>query len=125
MTEAEHLPDRKMKSDADLAIDAFVDDMLNLHPNLDREEFREQVNACVQGYLPDEDEGAEEEEEEESAGVTAKAKGLAKEAAGAVVRNEEMKAEGRLEREGGTTEGNRAYFRSVIEETNRRSTDRA
>jgi uncharacterized protein YjbJ (UPF0337 family) len=125
VTEAEHLPDRKTKSDAELAIDAFVDDMLNIHPNLDREEFREQVNACVQGYLPDEDEGAEEEEEEKGAGATAKAKGLAKEAVGTVVRNEEMKAEGRLEREGDTTEGNRAYFRSLIEETNRRATDRA
>jgi uncharacterized protein YjbJ (UPF0337 family) len=122
VSEADHLPDRKTKSDTDIAIDEFVDDILEIYPNLDREEFHNQISECVQEYISDEDEGAEEEEGVE---VTAKAKGLAKEAAGAVTRSEEMKVEGRLEREGSTTEGNRAYFRSRIEETNRRATDRS
>jgi uncharacterized protein YjbJ (UPF0337 family) len=120
VSEAEHLPDRKLKSDTDLAIEAFVDDVSEIHPNVDREGLRERISELVREYVPGKDEG-EEEEEEEKAGVTDKAKGLAKEAAGVVVRNKEMKAEGRLEREGETVEGNRAYFRSVIEETNRRA----
>jgi uncharacterized protein YjbJ (UPF0337 family) len=119
VSEAEHLPDRKIKSDTDVAIEAFVDDVSEIHPNVDREGLREGISELVREYVPGEDEG--EEEEEEKAGVTDKAKGLAKEAAGVVVRNKEMKAEGRLEREGETVEGNRAYFRSVIEETNRRA----
>jgi len=119
VSEAEHLPDRKIKSDTDLAIEAFVDDVSEIHPNVDREGLREGISELVREYVPGEDEG--EEEEEEKAGVTDKAKGLAKEAAGVVVRNEEMKAEGRLEREGEAVEGNKAYFRSVIEETNRRA----
>ncbi len=127
MAESEHLPDRKIKSDTELAIDEFVGTMSDIYPNLDQEELREQVSSCVQEYVPGEGEGAEEEEEEEEngVGVMSKAKGLAKEAAGAVTRNEETKAEGRLEREGGTTEGNKAYFRSLIEETNKRATDEA
>jgi uncharacterized protein YjbJ (UPF0337 family) len=120
VSEAEHLPDRKLKSDTDLAIEAFVDDVSEIYPNVDREGVRGRISELVREYVPGEDEG-EEEEEEEKAGVTDKAKGLAKEAAGVVVRNKEMKAEGRLEREGETVEGNRAYFRSVIEETNRRA----
>jgi hypothetical protein len=133
VAEAEHLPDKKTKSDTELAVDTFVDGILETHPNLDREEFREGIRARVQEYVPDEDEGAEdegaeeeeEEEEEKRAGATVKAKGLAKQAAGAVVRDEETKAEGRIEREGGTAEGNRAYFRSLIEETNKRAADGA
>lgn len=127
MSEAEHLPDRKVKSDTELAIDVFVDDILETHPNLDREEFHDKISACVQEHVPDEDEGAEDEEEEEQkrVGTMAKAKGLAKEAAGTVVGNEETKAEGRLEREGGTAEGNKAYFRNLIEETNRRAAGRS
>ena len=124
MSEDQQLPGGKVKSDKDLAIDSFADDILKIYPNLDREELREQISACVQEYVPDE--GAEEEgEEEQGAGTIGKAKGLIKQAAGAVMRNEEMKAEGRLEREGETVEGNKAYFRSVIEETNRRAADRA
>jgi uncharacterized protein YjbJ (UPF0337 family) len=122
VSEAEYLPDRKIKSDTDLAIEAFVDDVSEVHPNLDREEFREGISELVQEYVPGEDEGAEEEEKEENgAGAMDKVKGLAKESAGVVMRNEEMKSEGRLEREGGTAEGNRAYFRSRIEETNKRA----
>jgi uncharacterized protein YjbJ (UPF0337 family) len=51
--------------------------------------------------------------------VMEKAKGMAKEATGEVMGDEEMKAEGREEREG--TEGHRAYFREVIEESNKRA----
>jgi uncharacterized protein YjbJ (UPF0337 family) len=55
--------------------------------------------------------------------VVQKAKGMAKEAVGKVVGNEEMKAEGREEREG--TEGHRAYFRKVIEESNKRASGKS
>ena len=124
VSEAEHLPDRKVKSDTDIAIDEFVNGILEIYPNLNREEFHNQISGCVEEYVYDEDEGAEGEEEED-VGMVAKAKGLAKEAAGAVTRSEEMKIEGRLEREGSTTEGNKAYFRSRIEETNKRAADRS
>jgi uncharacterized protein YjbJ (UPF0337 family) len=125
VTEAEHLPDRKVKSDTDLAIDVFVDDILETHPNLDREEFHDKISDCVQTYVLEEDEAAEDEEEQKGVGTMSKAKGLAKEAVGTVVGNEETKAEGRLEREGGTAEGNKAYFRNLIEETNRRAAGRS
>ena len=125
VSEAEHLPDRKVKSDTDIAIDEFVNGILEIYPNLNREEFHNQISGCVQEYVYDEDESAEGDEGEEDVGTMAKAKGLAKEAAGAVMRSEEMKVEGRLEREGSTTEGNKAYFRSRIEETNKRAADRS
>jgi uncharacterized protein YjbJ (UPF0337 family) len=57
---------------------------------------------------------------EQEPGAAEKAKGLAKEAAGAMLGDEEMKAEGRAEREG-STEGHKEYFRNVIEESNQRS----
>jgi uncharacterized protein YjbJ (UPF0337 family) len=65
--------------------------------------------------------------EKKEPGAMEKAKGLAKEAAGKVIGDEEMKAEGRAERgeestsEGQPTEGNREYFRRLIEKTNERS----
>ena len=62
---------------------------------------------------------------EEGPGAVDKAKGLAKEAVGAVTGNEERKAEGRAERERGAAEGNRAYFRGVIEKTKERSAGEA
>ncbi len=62
---------------------------------------------------------------EEDPGAVDKAKGLAKEAAGAVTGNEQMKAEGRAEREGDATEGNKDYFRDVIEKTKERSAGEA
>jgi hypothetical protein len=43
------------------------------------------------------------------------------EAAGAVVGNERMKAEGRIERERNDTEGHRKYYRTVIRESMERS----
>jgi uncharacterized protein YjbJ (UPF0337 family) len=69
---------------------------------------------------------------EQEPGAAQKAKGLAKEAAGTVIGDEEMKAEGRAERnstEGGAqlegTEGHKEYFRNLIEETNRRASGKA
>jgi hypothetical protein len=43
------------------------------------------------------------------------------EAADAVVGNERMKTEGRIEREGDTTEGHKKYYRRVIRESMERS----
>jgi uncharacterized protein YjbJ (UPF0337 family) len=60
---------------------------------------------------------------EESQGAMDKAKGLIKEAAGTVTGKEDMKAEGRSER--GAAEGTKEYFRSVIEESNKRSVGEA
>ena len=60
---------------------------------------------------------------EQEPGAAQKAKGLAKEAAGTVMGDEEMKAEGRAEREG--SEGHKEYFRKIIEETNKRSSRKA
>ena len=57
---------------------------------------------------------------EEGPGAMDKAKGLMKEAAGTVTGNEERKAEGRAEREGGA-EADKGYFRGVIEKTKERS----
>src|SRR5829696_9936208 len=69
---------------------------------------------------------------EQESGAAQKAKGLAKEAAGTVMGDEEMKAEGRAEREGSEgpaeregTEGHKEYFRKIIEETNKRSSGKA
>src|ERR671921_646174 len=69
---------------------------------------------------------------EQEPGAAQKAKGLAKEAAGTVMGDEEMKAEGRAEREGSEepaeregTEGHKEYFREIIEETNKRSSGKA
>jgi uncharacterized protein YjbJ (UPF0337 family) len=69
---------------------------------------------------------------EQEPGAAQKAKGLAKEAAGTVMGDEEMKAEGRAEREGSEepaeregTEGHKEYFRKIIEETNKRSSGKA
>ena len=58
---------------------------------------------------------------ENEPGVMGKAKGLAKEAVGKVMGNEEMEAEGRAEREGDATEGHKEYYRRVIRESMERS----
>ena len=60
---------------------------------------------------------------EQEPGAAQKAKGLAKEASGTVMGDEDMKAEGRAEREG--SEGHKEYFRKIIEETNKRSSGKA
>ncbi len=83
-SEAEHLPKSKISSDTDLVIETFVDDMLGIHPNLDREEFRDKISRCVQEYVPDEEDNEEEDNAEEEKGLTDKAKGLLRKAAGTV-----------------------------------------
>ena len=80
-SEAEHLPKRKISSDTELAIETFVDDILGIHPNLDREEFRDKINRCVQEHLPEEEDSGEEGEDK---GLMDRAKGLFQKAADAV-----------------------------------------
>lgn len=69
---------------------------------------------------------------ENEPGAMEKAKGMAKEAAGSVVGDEQMKAEGRAEREGVATEegvaregvateGHQEYYRRVVRESMERS----
>jgi len=50
-----------------------------------------------------------------------KAKGMAKEVAGTVIRNEGMRAQGRVQRQEPAEEGLKRYFRKVIEESNLRA----
>ena len=45
---SESIPGR---SDTELAIEAFVDSIEEIHPNLDREEFRDVVSTCVHDAL--------------------------------------------------------------------------
>ena len=80
MSEAEHLPERKTSSDTELVIGTFVDEMSEIYPDLDREEFRDKINRCVQEHLPEEDSG----EEGEDRGLMDRAKGLFQKAADAV-----------------------------------------
>ena len=58
---------------------------------------------------------------ENEPGAMEKAKGMAKQAAGAVTGNEPRKAEGLIEREGYDTEGHKKYYRTVIRESMERS----
>jgi uncharacterized protein YjbJ (UPF0337 family) len=58
---------------------------------------------------------------ENEPGAMEKIKGMAKEAVGKVLGNEEMKVEGRAEREGDATEGHNEYYRRVIKESMERS----
>ena len=65
---------------------------------------------------------------ENEPGAMEKVKGMVKEAAGSVLGDEKMKAEGRAEREGSTTEregstteGHKEYYRRVIRESMERS----
>ena len=58
---------------------------------------------------------------ENEPGAMEKVKGMAKEAVGAVVGDEERKAEGRAEREGETTGGHKEYYRRVVRESMERS----
>ena len=45
---SESIPGR---SDTELAIEAFVDSIEEIHPNLDREEFRDAISTCVHDAL--------------------------------------------------------------------------
>jgi hypothetical protein len=59
------------KSDTELAIEAFVDSIEEIHPNLDREEFRDAISTCVHDALDsangeeesDSEDGSDDEEE--------------------------------------------------------------
>ena len=53
------------KSDTELSISSFVDSMQEIHPDLDREEFRDTITRCVHDALDSaEGEGESEGEEE-------------------------------------------------------------
>ena len=58
---------------------------------------------------------------ENEPGTMDKAKGMAKQAVGAVTGNERMKSEGSIEREGYDAEGHQKYYRTVIRESMERS----
>ena len=53
------------KSDTELAIEAFVDSVEEIHPNLDREEFHDAISRCVDEALDSADGGEESDGEEE------------------------------------------------------------
>lgn len=62
MSESEHVP--AGKSNAELAIELFVDKMIELHPSLEREEFHDAISECVHEAVPSTDEGEESNDEE-------------------------------------------------------------
>ena len=58
------------RSDTELAIEAFVDSMEEIHPNLDREEFRDAISTCVHDALEsasgqEESDGEDDPDDEE------------------------------------------------------------
>ena len=55
-------PNKQTKGDPGLAIDMFVDRVLETYPNLDREGLREEIRARVPDYVPDDGESVKEEE---------------------------------------------------------------
>lgn len=55
MSESEHLP--AGKTNTELAIESFVDKMMEIHPDLDREEFHDAISGCVNEAVPSADEG--------------------------------------------------------------------
>ena len=60
---SESIPGR---SDTELAIEAFVDSIEEIHPSLDREEFRDAVSTCVHDALASTDGEEESDGEDES-----------------------------------------------------------
>jgi hypothetical protein len=62
VSESEHLP---AKSDEELVIKTFVDRIEELHPNIDREEFRNTISGYVQEAVASANEEGEEESEDE------------------------------------------------------------
>jgi hypothetical protein len=58
------------RSDTELAIEAFVDSIEEIHPNFDREEFRDAISTCVHDALDsaggeDESDGEDKSDDEE------------------------------------------------------------
>ena len=51
------------RSDTKLAIEAFVDSIEEIHPNIDREEFRDAISTCVHDAL--DSAGGEDESDDE------------------------------------------------------------
>jgi hypothetical protein len=45
------------KSQTEMAVETFVDRVMEIHPNLDREEFNKAIQECVQNVVPAEEEG--------------------------------------------------------------------
>ncbi len=65
MSESEHLP---ASSEEELATEAFVDRIVDIHPNLDREELYETINEYVRDAVKaveDEEESEDEESKDE------------------------------------------------------------
>ncbi len=51
------------KSETELSTEAFVDSMMGIHPNLDREKFHDEISKCVQDALSSASPGEESEDE--------------------------------------------------------------
>jgi len=51
------------KSETELSTEAFVDSMMGIHPDLDREKFHDEISKCVQDALSAAGSGEESEDE--------------------------------------------------------------
>lgn len=56
------------KSQTEIVIETFVDRLMEIHPNLDRERLQESMSGCVHDSVSaaDTGEGSEEDSEEDS-----------------------------------------------------------
>ncbi len=54
------------KSETELSTEAFVDSIMGIHPNLDREKFHAEISNCVQDALSSAGSGEESDDENES-----------------------------------------------------------
>ena len=64
MSEGDHLPG---KSEEELAVESFVDSIMEIHPNLDREQFHNAISERVQEFVSEE-EGDEDDDDGEQEG---------------------------------------------------------
>ena len=51
------------KSETELSTEAFVESMMGIHPDLDREKFHDEISKCVQDALSSAGSGEESEDE--------------------------------------------------------------
>ena len=51
------------KSETELSTEAFVESMMGIHPDLDRERFHDEISKCVQDALSAAGSGEESEDE--------------------------------------------------------------
>ncbi len=51
------------KTETELSTEAFVDSMMGIHPDLDREKFHDEISKCVQDALSAVGSGEESEDE--------------------------------------------------------------